>query len=278
MTAFALTWLEDEGPDDLRRWALAAAVVVGVHVSLIVGYLFWHHFHPSDIGDNSVVAVELAPIDSVADADQTDVAPAPEETVEQKETPTEVPKPPDEPKVEEPPPPPNETTADVAPPEQKPPEKIEEPKPPAPRTAARVRGGAPRVEPSWEAGLVRHLQQYKRYPSEAQSRGEQGVVILGFQRRPQRPRAFASYRAQFGPSRPRRRGHGHDRTSAAAAGLPAQHGANQTRPHRPNPIFPALKIATCSARRRAEQVISALHRSSRVSPPPPRCGGLVVRF
>ncbi len=180
MTAFALTWLEDEGPDDLRRWALAAAVVVGVHVSLIVGYLFWHHFHPSDIGDDSVVAVELAPIDSVADADQTDVAPAPEETVEQKETPTEVPKPPDEPKVEEPPPPPNETTADVAPPEQKPPEKIEEPKPPAPRTAARVRGGAPRVEPSWEAGLVRHLQQYKRYPSEAQSRGEQGVVILGF--------------------------------------------------------------------------------------------------
>ena len=27
---------------------------------------------------------------------------------------------------------------------------------------------------------MRHLQQYKRYPSEAQSRGDQGVVLLGF--------------------------------------------------------------------------------------------------
>jgi len=28
--------------------------------------------------------------------------------------------------------------------------------------------------------LVRHLQQYKRYPSDAQSRGEEGVVQLSF--------------------------------------------------------------------------------------------------
>jgi protein TonB len=28
--------------------------------------------------------------------------------------------------------------------------------------------------------LVRHLQQYKRYPSEAQSHGDEGVVLLGF--------------------------------------------------------------------------------------------------
>ncbi len=43
-----------------------------------------------------------------------------------------------------------------------------------------MKGGAPRVEPSWQTGLVRHLQQFKRYPSEAQSHGEQGVVLLGF--------------------------------------------------------------------------------------------------
>ncbi len=28
--------------------------------------------------------------------------------------------------------------------------------------------------------MTRHLQQYKRYPSEAQSRGEEGVVELSF--------------------------------------------------------------------------------------------------
>ena len=45
---------------------------------------------------------------------------------------------------------------------------------------ARAKGGAPRVAPSWETGLVRHLQQFKRYPSEAQSRSEEGVVLLSF--------------------------------------------------------------------------------------------------
>ena len=38
----------------------------------------------------------------------------------------------------------------------------------------------PRVEPAWQTALVRHLQQYKRYPSDAQSRGDEGVVQLSF--------------------------------------------------------------------------------------------------
>ena len=42
MTAHALTWFEDDDPRDLFRWAVAAAVVVCVHVALIGGYLFWH--------------------------------------------------------------------------------------------------------------------------------------------------------------------------------------------------------------------------------------------
>ena len=51
----------------------------------------------------------------------------------------------------------------------------------APAVPARVKGAAPRVEPSWQTALVlRHLQQYKRYPSDAQSRGEDGVVLLSF--------------------------------------------------------------------------------------------------
>jgi periplasmic protein TonB len=179
MTALVLSWFEDEDPRELRRWALAASVVVGVHAALVGGYLKWGP-QPDEIGDDSsVVAVELAPIDSVADAKQLDVAPAPEEMVEQKPTPPQPEKQPDQPKVEAPTPP-EVTTADVAPPRQKPPEKVEEQRPPAPRTMAPIKGGAPRVEPSWESRLVRHLQQYKRYPSKAQSRSEQGIVLLGF--------------------------------------------------------------------------------------------------
>jgi protein TonB len=89
----------------------------------------------------------------------------------QKEKPTE------EVKVEQPP---DETPAIIPEPVVKPPEKVEEARPPAPVTAQRVKGGAPRIEPSWQSSLVRQLQHYKRYPIEAQSRSEEGVVLLSF--------------------------------------------------------------------------------------------------
>jgi protein TonB len=178
MIARELNWPDDRDPRAILRWAGAAVIVVSLHAALIAGYLVWHQ--PSEeIGDlTAVVAVDLAPIDSVADANQRDIAPGPEDMVEQKPVP-EAEKQPDQPKIEEPPPPPA-TTADIALPEPKPPEKVEEERPPAPRTTARVEGGAPRVAPSWQADLVRHLQQYKRYPSGAQGKREQGVVLLGF--------------------------------------------------------------------------------------------------
>jgi len=78
------------------------------------------------------------------------------------------------------PPPPDTPQAVVAPPEEQPQQPVEESRPPTPAVPARVKGGAPRVESSWQTALVRHLQQYKRYPSEAQSRGEEGIVMLSF--------------------------------------------------------------------------------------------------
>ena len=71
MTAFALTWFEDEDPDDLTRWALAAAVVVGIHVALIFGYLLWHHFRtrsattrlsPSNSSQSTVSQTPISPM------------------------------------------------------------------------------------------------------------------------------------------------------------------------------------------------------------------------
>ncbi len=159
MTALALTWFEDDDPRDLRRWAIAAAVVVAVHLGAIAGYVFIHQ--PDEIGDeSSVVAVELAPIDDTVD--QPEVAPVPEQ--QQKE-------------VEQQPP---ETASVVAMPEPKPLEQNQVNKPPTPAMPARTKGGAPRVESSWQTVLVKHLQQFKRYPSEAQERGEEGVVLLSF--------------------------------------------------------------------------------------------------
>lgn len=178
MTMLSPVWFEED-PRDLRRWALAAAIVVCVHAALIGGYLVWGP-QPDELGaDDSVVNVELAPIDTLADAKQLDVAPAPEEMIEQKATPLQPQKQPDQPKIDEPPPP-EATTDDIALPVQKPPEKVEEQRPPAPLTTAPVKGGAPRVEPTWETRLVRHLQLYKRYPSGAQARSEEGVVLLAF--------------------------------------------------------------------------------------------------
>jgi periplasmic protein TonB len=162
MTGLTLPWYEDEDPRELRRWVIAAAVVIGVHLAAIGAYVYFHQ--PDEIGDDSSpLAIELAPSDDTVD--QPEVAPVPEQ--QQKE-------------VEQPPPPPEPQQEVVAQPEPPPPQPIEQPKPPSPAVPARVKGGAPRVEPSWETSLVRHLEQYKRYPSDAQSRGEDGVVMLSF--------------------------------------------------------------------------------------------------
>lgn len=178
MSDLSLHWFENESPRDLARWTMAAAVVIGLHAGVIAFVLARHR--PVEIGDDApVVTVELAPIDSTPDAVARDVPPAPETMIESKPV-TEPPKdqPPEEAKVEQPPP--DESPAIVPEPVAKPPEKVEEARPPAPTTAQKVKGGAPRIEPSWQTSLVRQLQRYKRYPSAAQARNEQGVVVLSF--------------------------------------------------------------------------------------------------
>ena len=160
MIAHALTWFEDDDPRELRRWIMAAAIVLGIHLAAIAAYVYIHR--PDEIGDDSSpVTMDLTPSDDTVD--QPEVAPVPEAQ-----------KP-----VEQPPPPPDTSDAVIAP-QEKPPEPVQEDKPPTPAMPARVKGGAPRVEPSWQTGLIKHLQQFKRYPSDAQSRGDEGVVLLSF--------------------------------------------------------------------------------------------------
>jgi len=174
MTALAVPWFEEGDPRELMRWAIAAVVVLAIHVGAVAFYLIDHQ--ADQIGDDDTMTVELAPIDSTADAEQRDVAPALDTVTEAKVEPKPEVTPPDELKIEPPP----DTTQIVIPEPVAKPEKVEEAKPPAPRTAAPSKRTAALGQRTWESGLVRHLQRYKRYPSEALQKEEQGTVVLGF--------------------------------------------------------------------------------------------------
>jgi protein TonB len=150
MTAQALPWFEDDDPRQLRRWFIAAAVVVAFHASAIGGYMFWHQPDDQELGDElPVISVELT-------AAQT-------EQVEQA-------------KVDAPTPP-DETSPNAVLPEEKPPEKVEQVSP-APRTTMAEVASAPRLDPSWMALLTKRIKQVESYPSAARAQNEQGVVLI----------------------------------------------------------------------------------------------------
>jgi hypothetical protein len=67
MSMSALSWHDDHSPRELARWAIAAAIVIGVHAGALIYLLAVHE--PDVVGSNmDVVTVELAPIDSTPDA------------------------------------------------------------------------------------------------------------------------------------------------------------------------------------------------------------------
>ena len=162
MTALTLPWFDDEDPRELRRWAIAAAIVLGVHLGGVGLYAYLHQ--PEELGDEtSPITIDLTPSDDTVD--QPEIAPVPES---QPKT------------VDQPPPPPETSEAVMEPQEPPPPQPVQETRPPSPAVPARVKGGAPRIAPSWQTELVRRLEQYKRYPGDAQSRGVEGIVMLNF--------------------------------------------------------------------------------------------------
>jgi protein TonB len=151
--ARALPWFEDEDPRDLRRWVMAAFIVVAIHLSAIAAYVYVHR--PDDTDDDApAITIDIAPGESAVE--QQAVAEVPQQQP-----------------IEKPPP-----DASEAAPEPPPPPKVEEP--PTPAKPALQKGGAPHVASEWERSLTQHLQKFKRYPGGAQSRGEEGLVLLRF--------------------------------------------------------------------------------------------------
>lgn len=153
MNTRVLPWFEDEDPRDVTRWATAALIVVALHLAAIAAYVYVHR--PDTIDDDeTAITIDIAPGE-----DQLEVAPVLERKL---------------PDVEKPPP---DTSEAVA--EPPPPPKIEQ-QPPTPPRPAVSKGGNPHIVAEWERSLTRHLEKFKRYPSGAQSRGEEGLVLLRF--------------------------------------------------------------------------------------------------
>jgi protein TonB len=193
---------------ELRRWALAAAIVLAGHFALIAGYWLVPRDEPEGAPESPAVLVELAPV-PVSPASQQDLAPGPEmvesqpaskplpqekpeaaETIKKFEAPAEVTLPTPDPQPTE------QKKPEENPDEQKPdtpdvPQQMAAPQTTAAprsdqRTAAVPAAPAPGSAAqraalmSWQGLVMARLQRNKRYPSSAKARHEQGVATLAF--------------------------------------------------------------------------------------------------
>lgn len=178
---------------DAARWGACFALALGFH-AVGAAALFARWGEDSDLVANApVVMIELAPVPVSPNITPNELPPGPEQSEAEPEP---VPEKPIE-KVELPPDPKAEPLVVTPPP--KPIEKPKENKPKqkhaslssapstaeqkANRAAAPMPGASSRnsdAVPNWKSQLVARLERYKRYPSEAQSRGERGVAQLAF--------------------------------------------------------------------------------------------------
>jgi periplasmic protein TonB len=140
---------------ELIRWLVCGAVVLFAHAGIAAALIGWREpVEEGEVGTDAIV-VEFQP-----EQKEIEPTPVPVEKVEEKEEP--LPEQQSEamlpPKPEPLPEPPHEETPAVA------------PRP----VQARA------VVATWRNQIVTILERNKRYPSEARSRGEQGVTRLAF--------------------------------------------------------------------------------------------------
>ncbi|HXX26495.1 MAG TPA: energy transducer TonB [Pseudolabrys sp.] len=180
---------------DAARWTLCFAFVLVFHVAGAAALFARWSNDVDPVAEAPVITVELAPFPVAPETKPTNAAPGPQQTrtppAQEAEKPNEteqpemktasvkdaeisVMPPPKEPKKQQ-----QVKKHQVAsldsmpsPAEQK-----------AARTAARNLGAAshdPNALPNWKSELVARLERYKRYPADAQARGETGVAQVAF--------------------------------------------------------------------------------------------------
>jgi len=182
-------------PDTLR-WGTCFTIALGFHVVGAAALMARWNENSDLVANAPVIMIDLAPVPVAPETTPTDVPP--DQVLSRAEEPEPEPEP-EKPveKVEIPPDPTPEPELAMAPPVP-----IEKPKEikkkqkrrsvasapsvaerRAERAAAPMPGASARDSnalPNWTSQLVARLERYKRYPSEAQSRGDHGVVRLAF--------------------------------------------------------------------------------------------------
>src|SRR5665213_1156150 len=208
MTMPALILSDFDRGAELRRWVLAAAIVLAGHFALIASYWLVPRDEPAGAPEAPAILVDLAPI-PISPASQQDLAPGPDmieaqpsskpppqdkpetvETIKRFDAPAEVTLPTPEPQ-------PAETQKpDETPDEQKTdtpdlPQQMAAPQTTAAprsdqRTAAIPQAPAPGSAAqraalmSWQGLVMAQLQRNKRYPASARASHETGVATLAF--------------------------------------------------------------------------------------------------
>jgi protein TonB len=182
-------------PESLR-WGICFALALCFHAAGAAALLAkWNE--SSDLVANApLIMIELAAVPVAPETKPNELPPGPQQSEAQPEPEPQPIKPVE--KVELPPEPQAEPLLAVTPP-PKPIEKPKEKKPRqkhaslasapssaehrAERAAAPMPGASSRDSdalPNWKSQVVARLERYKRYPSEAQSRGDHGVAQLAF--------------------------------------------------------------------------------------------------
>lgn len=179
---------------DVARWGLCFTFVLGFHAAGAAALLArWSD--PADLVINApVITIDLAPVAAAPAAAPADLPPGPQQTEAKSQPEPQPPKPVEAAEITPTPAKDAElTVTPLKPPEpmkRKPPRKqaaltsapsaVEQP---AERAAAPAAGAASRNSsalPNWKSALVSQLERYKRYPPEAEARGEHGVAQLAF--------------------------------------------------------------------------------------------------
>jgi protein TonB len=148
------------------RWAVCFMLAVAFHVAGAAALLARWNNNDDLVANAPVITIELAALPVAPETTPNEIPPGPQQQEAEPE-----------PKVEKPP-------------EKKPKQKHAS-LPSAPssaetrseRAAAPMPGANshnPNAVPNWKSQLMAQLERNKRYPSEAQSRGEQGVAQLAF--------------------------------------------------------------------------------------------------
>jgi len=173
------------------RWSLCFALALSAHVGGAAALLARWQNEGENLPNAPVVMLELAPVPAAPTTVPNDIPPGPQAAEAQAEPepvkPVEMAELPPAPQAElplTPPPKPVDKAKDK--PKQKRASAASAPSS-AERRAERAAAPAPGANshdpnalPSWKSQLVAKLERYKRYPSDAQSRGEQGVAHLAF--------------------------------------------------------------------------------------------------